>query len=376
MALPDVTFQIIQGGLAGVAPGEDHVSAIVEQGIAAPTGFGGAKAKLVRSATEAESLGVTATGTYVGVHYQVSEFFRVQPEGELWIMFQVQLNSEVVELSGGKVRQVAIILDDIADVTSVAQAAATAAAAMHAPFYVVCGYLPDTYTNGSETDLASLQADDVCVVAFGDFDNNGAQVASDLGEDYTPAVGAVLGAISRTAVGNSYAWKRTGELSDGRELDRIALPNGDEATVSQITGLHTKRYVVGRKYFGSAGTYAVASPSATAATRDIKSTERARVMHKAKRLIYTALSNEINGRVEVDAETGKLATGSVAFYEQLANGALDVMLSNGEISGRSNFVDPDQDILSTPILKVRTQIVPIGIAESIEVEIGFSLELA
>ncbi len=376
MALPSVQFTTLTGGLASQAPGEDHVSAFVEQTIAAPAEFSGAKGLAFRSLPEAESKGIVGTGVYAGVHYQVGEFFRMNPGGLLWVMFQVALATEVQEIAQGAVKQLAVAIATVADVTSVCQAAATAMATMQAPCLIVAGFAPGTYVVGSETTLATLQADDVCVVAFGDFNAKGKAVAATLGEDYLPAMGTVLGAISLANVHESPAWARRFNLSDGKELDRIALPSGEEATLAQIANLHDKRYLVARKHYGRSGTFLASSPTATLPTRDAIFIERTRVLHKAKRLLYQYLIDDLSAPVAVDTEDGRLEAGSVAYFEQLCNRALDVMLAAGEMSGYKNYIDPAQNVLSTSLLSIRSRIVPIGKAEAMEVEIGFALTLS
>ena len=373
--LPSVTFTTLNGGLASRAAGDDHVSAIVEQGIAAPADFAGAKGLAFRSQREAEGKGITGTGVYAGVHYHIGEFFRVNPGGVLWVMFQVALAAEVQEIARGAVRQVGVTIATVAEVTSVCQAAATAMAAMQAPAVIVAGFAPAAYVAGDETTLATLTADDVCVVAFGDFDARGKEVATALGEAYLPAIGTVLGAISSARVHESPAWARRFNLSDGRELDRIALPSGAEATVAQTANLYDKRYLAARKYFNRSGTFLAGSATATLPTRDIIYVERARAIHKAKRLLYDYLVDDLSAPVYLDPETGQIASGAVAYFKQLCNRALDVMLAAGELSGYRIYIDPTQDILSTSRLVVRASIQPVGKAERIEVEIGFALSL-
>ena len=51
------------------------------------------------------------------------------------------------------------------------------------------------------------------------------------------------------------------------------------------------------------------------------------------------------------------------------------MQASGEISDREVLIDPTQDILGTSTLYVTIKILPVGIAEFIEVTIGLTNEI-
>jgi hypothetical protein len=42
-----------------------------------------------------------------------------------------------------------------------------------------------------------------------------------------------------------------------------------------------------------------------------------------------------------------------------------------ELSGHSEFVDPEQDVLATSKVVVGVTLIPVGVAREIEIEIGF-----
>ena len=113
------------------------------------------------------------------------------------------------------------------------------------------------------------------------------------------------------------------------------------------------------------------SHTCTIQTSDFTFIEANRTIHKATRIARTALLPKVNAPVLVDPDTGTLPPSTVKGYETLCKAALERMISNEEVSEIDVFVDPNQDILADSILKVRIEIVPMGTARRIEVNIGF-----
>ena len=52
------------------------------------------------------------------------------------------------------------------------------------------------------------------------------------------------------------------------------------------------------------------------------------------------------------------------------------MESDGELSGFSVTIDPNQDVLSSSEIKISIKIVPKGIARNILVTMGFALQIS
>ncbi len=205
-------------------------------------------------------------------------------------------------------------------------------------------------------------------------DADGAALADDLTLPYIPAVGAVLGAIALAKVHESIAWVEKFNLSDGNELEVIRLADGnDNPTDATLSALNTKRYLVLRKHVGISGSYLNDSHTATAPTGDFAFIEANRTIQKARREIRKYLLPQLNSPLTVDSDTGKLAPGTIRYFETLTSKPLDIMQAAAEFSGYGVFVNPDQDVLSTSILQIQVKIVPRGVARNISVLIGFSV---
>lgn len=368
MALNDVRFDVQLGGLGRVAEGKDHVSAMLLDG-AAPAAFNGETVKLYLDIESAETDGIEATGTYAEAHYHISEFFRVRGVGSLYVGFGADFD-DLEQYSD--IRQVATTIDTVGEIAGL-QTAAENAEAGHRPFSVLGAIAGDAaFDISAATDLATLTAAKVSVLVAGDGAGKGAALAVALGYNYMPALGAVLGAIALANVHESVAWPERFNLSDNSENDVIALAGGTNApSVAQITQLHDKRYLTMQKHVGLAGTYLTDSRTAVIETSDFANIESNRTIDKAKRLVRAQLLPKLSSPLYVDGDSGKLSNGTVKYFETLAERALVPMTTGGEVSDIGVFINPAQDVLTTGILNITVQIVPVGVARNITVQIGY-----
>lgn len=379
MALPAVKFNVPQGGLGRVADGEDHVSALLFDGVAAPGAFGtGVKLKSFVDIEQVKAAGITeGDANYGFAYYQASEFFRLAPGATLWLCFSITFPTDLEGqgLTGGKVKQIGVFFDDFADISATYQAGATALDAAHAPVVIIAGHYSDNVLDlATVADQALNSAPNVSVLLAGDGNGLGKALATALGKVMVPAVGAVLGATSKASVHESIAWVEQYNLSDGSELETIRLADGTESpTEAALEPLNTKRYLVLRKHTGIGGTYLNDNHTCIAATNDFAYQNLNRVMNKAKRLIRAKLLPQLNSPLTVDGDTGKLAASSAKSFENQVAQALNPMSAAQEVSDFGVYVNPDQNVLQTSTLTIQVKIVPRGIARNIVVNIGFSV---
>lgn len=382
MPLNDVTFQVASGGLGRKTPNEDNVSAMMFA-IAAP-GSPTWPANKFKSFTDIEQVktaGITKGHATLGeVYYQAKEFFRVSPGATLWIGLNATLPTyaELLTATAGKVRQLGVYytVATKGELTSVHQAGVTSLTDQHAPLVVVAALqnVNTAVTLGTLDDLVAATHPQVAVLIAGDGAGEGAALAASSTRLYVPALGAVLGALSKAGVHESIAWVEKFNLSDGTELDTIRLADGsNNPTNATLDGLNTKRYLLLRKHAGISGSYLNDSHTGTAATGDFAYLEPNRVVQKARRLVRAALLPDLNSPITVNATTGKIGQGSVKYFESKASRPMNQMQADAEISGFGVWVDPDQNVLSTSQLNVVVRIVPRGVARSIVVNIGLTV---
>jgi hypothetical protein len=161
------------------------------------------------------------------------------------------------------------------------------------------------------------------------------------------------------------------------ELDVAAFANGDlyrDTPKNLVSQLNTNKYIFLRKYINNSGTYFNDSHTATPDTSDYAYIENQRTIDKAVRGIYAQLQPEIASPLVLNAD-GTLQDVTVAYFENKAEVNLQQMVRDGELSAFSVVIDPSQNVLSTSKLVVTVQLLPIGVARQIQVNIGFTLSI-
>jgi hypothetical protein len=394
MGLSQVTVNVGQSGLGRRPLNTDKISGLLFFNNTLPTGFSSsARAKKAYSLEEAEALGIAEGSSDHAVEwYHISEYFRMNTQGELWIgyyavpasTYDFAEVSTFVIASGGEIRQLGVYANGLtfasAQCTTI-QAIIDAMPAAYKQFSVM--YAPNTaaitaITGWSAvTDLRTLSAEKVTVVIAEDGGGAGATLAGSKSYSIT-ALGCALGAISKASVEQSIGNPQNFDLSDGTEMEVPALANGDlvsAMSASAMGGLKDKGYLIARKYTPDlSGTFFERCPTAIAATNDFAWIETNRVVDKAIRLVRSALVPQLNGTVLLKAD-GTLREDTVGYYQDLGQTPITQMEADGEISAGLVQIDPTQDVLSTSTLEISVQIVPVGIAETITVNIGLTTNL-
>lgn len=393
MALNDIKFIKGQGGLGRPLAGEDHISGYVQYYADAdlPTGFSATdRIKQVFSLQEAEQLGIAAGSATTGLtHYHVSEYFRIQPQGNLFIgLFDVtSIDYTVIEtvqnFSDGKIRQIAVY-DQIAFATAnvqALQASYTVLEADHKPLHVFyAANFQGTATLSGLPDLTTLASPNVTVVLGEDGAAAGATLATGSTKSIT-TIGATLGAVSLSAVHENIGWVQKFPMSNGTELDVPAL--GLAATTvlvksqatSALSALRDKGYSFMRKHVGNANTFHMDSFTSTTVTSDFSTIENNRTIDKATRGVRVFVLPSLNSPLTIN-DDGTLAEETLQNFKAAAESPLEAMEISGEISQFEVLIDPNQNVLSTSKLIITIKVIPKGVARFIEINIGFTVALS
>lgn len=387
MALNDVRFIKGSGNVGAALPNEDHVSGILAY-LASPAETEDEKAHLLGSIEDAEALGISSDDArYKEVHYQIQEFFRINPNAELWIYISVIPAEDaytwaeienLVNATNGKIRQIAVIINTEFDQTHVAaiQAVLTKLESEHKPLSALYSADMTGLELSALPDLRTLLSAKVSVVISQDGENLGNTLYNALAYS-VPCTGAVLGAISLAAVHESIAWIEKFKMS-GTELDTIAFANGDlysETSQAVLNALNTKGFIFLRKHIGISGSFLNDSHTCAALTTDYAYIELNRTIDKATRNIRTFLLSKLNSPLEIDATAGTLSIDTVKFFENLAGKPLEQMQKDGELSGYKVVINPNQNVLVTSSLAINVTLVAKGVARNIVVTIGYGISI-
>jgi hypothetical protein len=184
-------------------------------------------------------------------------------------------------------------------------------------------------------------------------------------------LGVVLGLISKAKVHQCIAWVK--EFPTGISLpafgDGTLLRDMDKALVEQ---LDTARYLFFVTQQGQSGSYMNDSHTMDSAISDYASIESVRTMDKGARGVRAYLIPELGGNVYVDADTGKLASYTVAHLETVAGHALEDMEKAGELSGYKAEIDPDQDVAASSTVDIVLKKVAVPVMRHVRIKIGFA----
>ena len=394
MAQPGISFTRGKGGLGRSLPGEDYISSLNVYIDSLPTGFGIDNIKRVRSLEEAEDLGIVEGDANFGVlWYHISEYFRIQAKGDLYIGIynkpvdptthtfdEVELVQNFAE---GKVRQAAIFLDvpfvstDLAKVQTVVTRLQAAEKPLNVLFTADIKLFADASTL---PDLTSLLSPNVSVVIGQDGSGTGAALYASEGYSIS-CIGATLGTVSLSQVSESIAWVGKFNLTNGVELNAPFLANGQDLkdlSKSFLDGLNDKAYIFIKNFVDGNGTFHNDSKTSEVITSDYATIENNRTIDKAIRDINTAMRPLLNSPLQVDPVTGFISEDTIQVFKTTAEAPLELMQAakpTPELSGFEVIIDPEQDVLATSTIEMSINLVPMGTARQISINIGFVTQL-
>lgn len=399
----DVNISISGGGLGRRNPSTDGVMGLVTTGVAVVGGLQLNTTYELNEIGDLEALLVTAAYDATNktlIHHHVSEFFRMSPNGTLFLRVAAQTvtltqladvaNTHAKQLlqdAGGKVNVIAISrnpatgytptltggLDgDVLTAIPKAQELAVSERTAHRPVFTFVEGRSFNGTASSATDLRTLGAELVAVVIGQD----AAVAALDSLYAGYAAVGTLLGTISAAKVNECVAWVRKFPLT--RAVDNkfvtAALSSGilvANYTDASINTLNDKGYIFPRDFEGLTGFYWNDSHTCTSADSDFAQIENVRTIQKAARRIRAKLLPDVASPLKVDPENGKLDSITCKYFEAQGDSSLDQMMEDAEIVGKRVYVNPNQNVLSTSKLSVKFRITPYGVAREIEGDLGF-----
>jgi len=389
MARGNITFNKSTAGGRRVAPGEDYISGLIFFG-SGFTALSPDAPHLLYTIQDAEALGITktTTSTYTFkdyIHYQISEFFRANPSGQLWIHVSTSdtvvasLITTVQKASVGKIRQMGICKIGAysnADMIAIQTEVATNCDAKHMPLSVIySGDLTATVDITTIPDLASQTDFKVSSVISQDGSGLGKAISTGLTVS-CPNVGLALGMLSKSAVSEDFGQPVDKfNLSDGTENEVPAFANGQlisELSDNALDAIDAKRHIFMQKYVGYNGTYFNDNHTACALTSDYAYINDNRVIDKAIRGIYSALLPYLKSKLLKNSD-GTLADATVSYLTNVALAPLYQMNRDGDLGAIAQedvYIDPTQDV-NNGTLTINVKLNENGIARNIVIPISF-----
>lgn len=387
------------GNVPKSLPGEDHITGLViyMAGGDIPASFKTERVQPLSTIDAAEAAGIVdyttaADGTQTAapwavrvLHYHLSELYRINPAVSLYVgIFEKPQGDNmtfaeiktVQNFADGRIRQIGVWCGDRVpsedDLVAI-QGQADTLEAQGAELSVV--YAPKVANvKQISTKLAGGGKCRVSVVIGQAGSGTGAELYKDKANAAKASVsglGVVLGLISKAKVHQCIAWVK--EFPTGISLpafgDGTLLRDLDKALVEQ---LDTARYLFFVTQQGQSGSYMNDSHTMDDAKSDYASIESVRTMDKGARGVRAYLIPELGGNVYVDADTGKLASYTVAHLETVAGHALEDMEKAGELSGYKADIDPDQDVAASSTVDIVLKKVAVPVMRHVRIKIGFA----
>ena len=327
---------------------------------------------------------VAGTASFIDIAwYHISEYFRIQPKGELYVGFYAQESTyafadvtTMQNFANGEIKQLAIYEQNVAFTTGMCtalQVISDANTAVYKPLQFILGAeFSGTASVASLSDLTTLTAPNVSVSIAQDGYAAGYKLWKATGKTIG-TVGAMLGAVSLAAVSDSIAWIQKFQMSNGTELDTIAFGNGQLYTAlsdGQFESLNNYAYTFLLKQIGITGSYWSNSLTAVTPTSDYCTIENNRVYQKITRVVRAALLPSLSSPLKVNAD-GTLTAATIGYFETLCQNPLTQMEADNELSAHKIIINPAQNVLATSTLEITLQNVPLGVARIIKVNVGF-----
>jgi hypothetical protein len=317
------------------------------------------------------------------LYYHISEYFRIQPKGELYVGLYVEeatytfaAITSMQNYAQGAIKQISVFEKNVAFSTaqlSALQAIANANEAVYKPLQIMLNAeISATASVATLVDLSTSTAPNVSVCIAQDGANNGYYIYKATNKS-VGAIGAMLGAVSLAVVSESIAWVSKFNMALGAELDTIAFSNGEVYTAladSQFESLNNYSYVFLRKLTGITGSYWSDSKTTVSPTSDYATIENNRVYQKITRVVRANMLPALSSPLKVNAD-GTLTAATIGYFETLANNPLVQMEADGELSAHKVIINPAQDVLATSTLELTLQNVPLGVARIIKINVGF-----
>lgn len=384
MNLPNISFNIQNGGLLQQLVTSDKVAGIILTGVSVADKAQINTAYQVFSLAEVEGLGILAEGANAFAYKFFEQFYNEGGQGaELWFLLVSDATNyasmldvtgtyatTLLDASGGSIRVLGALKEPVAGVVTAngldgdvhdgvikAQALAVSYANKFMPIRVM---ISGNNFTGTVADLKDYKTTEYnrCSILLAN--NDGSKVAS---------LGLALGRLARTPV-----QRNIGRVADG-PIEPIAayFSNGGKTETLQAgwDAIHNKGYIFLRSFVNKSGYYFTDDVTLTKDTDDFNSLSRGLVLDKAIVLAYATLVENLLDEVEVTA-AGKIHPAIIKSWQSKVENALSAMTDASNLSSQECYIDENQNILSTGIMNVTIRLQPVGYAKRIEVNIGFT----
>lgn len=343
-------------------------------------------------ATITQQFGTGSGGATAGIysskavwHYIVSEFFRANPSGVLWVGFFAAVSgtfADVVTLQnavGGACKQIGVFDPTV---TSAATFTSNGTLLQAQAVALFNGYNPAEihYTANLKavSDLSTLTNQQlksnyyVHHIILQDGGAAGAQLYINCGISIGN-IGCSLGTTSAAAVNQDIGEIGAFNITDDTEMAIPAFINGQLVSAlssNLLDQLDAYRYVFATMIPNKTGTYFVNDWSSIVQTSPYNRQSRNRTMSKAVRLIYAGIVDLLKSQIQLNPD-GTITVVSIAKFNGPVLAVKAQMKDANEISNLAVTINPAQNIISAGKIVLGVAIQPTITADFIECDMTF-----
>lgn len=394
--LPRVKIIFENGAIGAQALLDDAVIGVVSSGVAVADHIVLGTPYLCTKLADVVNLGITSASDDPNalLYKFASEMYSIAPEGtKLYIMLIANTvtledmadktkehGKKLLEAANGQINNLFFIKSDPAEYTptivdgldsdvyaALIKGQELAVHATDTLFAPVVMYFEGRHFSGLASALKDLHTVSYnrCGVLIGD------SVSGSKGA----TLGLLAGTIGNIPVQRSIARVRSGAMPVAELYVKDKLVED-----SQVDVISDKGFITFRTFVGKSGYFFSDDSLATASTDDYALIPRRRVIDKAYRVAYTTLLDEIGEEIPVTSE-GKIPAAICKNIENSVEraivntlglrGNIAIDVTDPRDTGCEIYLDPDQNILATSLLKLQLRVKPYGYSKYIDCYLGF-----
>lgn len=390
MSLPNIKFNISKNGLGLLQANIQKIPGIVLTGatVAGVNKVNVGTSYQIFSLEEAENLGIEEIGSNAFAHKQIKAFYGEAKKGaELWFMLATQ----------------ATTMADMADVsnTFAKKLISDSQGKIRIIGFVKKAGTTETIVDGLDEDvkLAVIKAQALCddfssryfnvrsIISGNKFDGNVSNLKDYTTTDFNKVAILLANTDGSSEASIGLALGRLASIPTQRKISRVKdgaveplnayFTNGEKVETLDTAwdAIDTKAYLFLRSFANRSGYFFTSDKTLTKASDDFNSLARGLVMDEAVLIAYDTLVEELSDEVPVTA-AGTIQPAIIKSWQNAIEREINgLMVEPGKLSGVKAFIDENQNILVTNNLNVDLQLLPVGYADFITVNIGFTTNL-
>ncbi len=389
MGLPNISFNIATDGLGRSLADIQKTPGLVITGITEANVVLG-ECYQVFSLKNVEDLGITEQSGNTFAYKHIKDFYEMAGQGApLWFMLvsdattmtlMADVNEpyakKLVQDAGGNIRVLGLVKEsdgnevisggldeDVALAVEKSQELVNyfAERFMHIRTILSGNAFDGTVANLTDFEAANLAYNGVNLLIA----NNDGEPEASIGL----ALGKQLSIPSQ---------RKQSRIKDGPVITQAAyFTNGDpvESLADAWDIIDDKGYTFFRNFANRSGYFFTSDVTLTSKEDDFISLARGFVMDEAVLIAYGVLIDQLSDEIPV-TEAGLIHPAIIKSWQSSIETQIEnLMVANGKLIAIKAFIDENQNVLSTDKIVVGISLLPVGYAEHIEVNIGFTTNI-